>query len=108
MGRWNRKRKKSNNNTGTSRSWTFQERKDLLAFLLEYREGAIRVYHPSSIKYIVGSSTKGENAGGRTIGGIEFPALTDDVVRQPYLCLPRSLTSKQRKMAHETCVEGML
>jgi len=38
------------------------------------------------------------------IGGHEFPTLTPEVLEQPYLALPSTLESKQRRIVFETCI----
>jgi ribonuclease D len=64
-------------------------------FLTNYRDGCFRV------------GVQGENAPPaccfskpQTIGGVNFPALTQKVLSQPYLILPSALTSKQRRIIH--------
>ena len=106
MGRWRRKRKsyasKQRRNDSSS-NWTWVERQVLLAFLCEYREKALKVYESSTSE---NNKRLGVGIEARTIGGIAIPALTVTDLSQPYWAFPKSLSSKQRKMAHECCVEG--
>ena len=39
------------------------------------------------------------------IGNIQFPPLNHELFQQPYLILPHTLSSKQRKVIHECCLQ---
>ena len=107
MGRWRRKRNSSSykQRRNDSSSWTWVERKLLLAFLGEYRDKALKVYQSSANRKNESLDVGIES---RTIGAIDIPALTLTDLSQPYWAFPKSLSSKQRKMTHECCVEGMI
>ena len=79
----------------SSRQSTWREKKDVLRFLRDYRDGCERMYHDGIA----------ETTPRRKIGGIWFPALTEDVFREPYLVLPSSLTKQHRRIIHEGCTE---
>jgi len=104
MGRWRRnknyKRKKDAASTGQDPLWTWKERHELIRYLKAYKKGAEQVYHDGRLNDV----SDGE---AQTIGKVEFPPLTKTVLSQPFLELPQDLTSKQRKIVHECCVEGM-
>lgn len=80
-------------------SWTFRERPSLSQYLSAYRDGVIQVYRRLPLTM--------DTTYPRRIGGVDFPALTEEVLQRPFLELPKSLTSKQRRIIHEACVEGM-
>lgn len=42
-----------------------------------------------------------------TLGDVTLPALSKKILERPFLALPCTLSSKHRKLVHETCVEGM-
>ena len=79
--------------------WTWKERRDVLRYLEQYKAGCECIYaglDPICQEAVV------------TIGMVEFPMLTLDVFEQPYLSLPATLTSKNRRMIHECCAESFL
>jgi hypothetical protein len=84
-------------------SWNaWKERRALVQYLLQYKQGAIDVYYHGTSRHAMDT----EDSASVTIGFVSLPVLTTDVLRQPYLTFPVSLTNKQRKAVHETCIEG--
>jgi hypothetical protein len=113
MGRY--KRKKPKYTTTRSSSSTFGQTKEakgnhfsvkdkklLLQYLQEYYDGSFRVYNGKK-KHGVLMLESDEPI---IIGGHTFPMLTDFVLRQPYLALPKKLSSKQRRAVHDMCCDG--
>ena len=49
-----------------------------------------------------GESHRNSNS---VIGNIPFPLLNDDLFQQPYMILPYTLSSKQRKIVHDCCLQ---
>ncbi|GAX11522.1 hypothetical protein FisN_22Lh213 [Fistulifera solaris] len=89
-----RMRRKARSNM-TSSQWTANDRSDLVAFLVAYREAAVGRYQLTKPEQFV-------------IGGINFPILSHRSIRQRFLAMPIQLTAKQRKVVHECCVETFL
>lgn len=92
------------------------ERALLLKYLLDYKNGCEQRcfpqdFSPSDEETVVTapaakSAMNYDAADFVEIGGSKFPALTEQVLSQPYLALPTTLTSKQRRVIHELCVDG--
>ena len=95
MGKYRKKPSKNGS------QWTANDRSDLLAFLDAYRDAAIAAYRRQK-----NNSNISNSSNQFIIGGIDFPELSNQSVRQRFLALPPQLTSKQRKMVHECCVES--
>eukprot|EP00977_Amphora_coffeiformis_P023537 scaffold13528_cov169-Amphora_coffeaeformis.AAC.7 len=86
----------SGSGTTTSRSvWSWREKNDVVHFLKDYFRGCESVYY---------SETPNEKDE-KKIGDAVFPALTASVFRRPFLKLPSTLSSRQRRVIHECCVE---
>lgn len=87
----------------SSKSGTFTESElDAVGTYLEaYQRGAQRICFPS--KEDLNRESDDEKSTTLIIGNVEFPALTENVLAQPYLALPSSLTTKQRRLMHELC-----
>lgn len=110
MGRRYFKKKKSGANKQQESSfclqpapWNYFERQELLKYLTRYRNGAIQRHERRPCE--LSSKKKKKQV---KIGGVVFPDLTPELLDEPYLVLPRTLTSKQRKAVHEACIEGRL
>jgi hypothetical protein len=87
-------RRKARKYNKTSSQWTANDRSDLVAFLMAYRDAALgRTIHNQEHPLFA-------------IGGIAFPILSHRSIQQRFLALPIPLTSKQRKVVHECCVES--
>lgn len=89
----------------------------LLKYLVDYKHGCERVcfpldYCPSDEDTVVTAPADHSNklqqqtAPDICICGSNFSALTEDVLRRPYLALPDTLSGKQRRAVHEMCVDG--
>ena len=83
------------------KKFTAKDRKLLTQYLQEYQDCAYRVYNGMSKK-----RQEVESDEPVIIGGVTFPMLTDDALRQPTLSLPKELSSKQRKVVHQYCCDG--
>jgi len=93
------------------------DRAMLLKYLLDYKDGCERIcfpgdFCPSDEETVVtapAATNKSQDDGTFVeIGGSRFPALTEKVLGLPYLELPRTLSSKQRRAIHELCVDGKM
>ena len=80
--------------------WTWKERKVLVRYLNQYKLGCESYY--AGLDPAMGHTSR------EVIGEVEFPILNEKVFSEPYLCLPTTLTSKNRKMVHECCAECFL
>jgi hypothetical protein len=121
MGRWKRKKgqylsRKSSNDSASSSATTLsisdlaeesnskfftrKDRKLVIQYLEEYKNGALQVYR-GNYEHRMNASSEPLVIAGRT-----FPFLTEEVLCQPYLKLQRELSSKQRRCIHELCVDG--
>jgi hypothetical protein len=119
MGRWKRNKgqyssRKSSDASETSLSsdykYDFEEsrskffnrkdRKLVIQYLEEYKNGALQDYRGTYERRLDASPEP------IVIAGHTFPFLTEEVLCQPYLELPRKLSSKQRKCLHGLCVDG--
>jgi len=82
--------------TETTKSvWSWREKNDAVHFLKDYLRGCESIYY---------SETPTETKE-KKIGDAVFPALTANVFRQPFLKLPSTLSSRQRRVIHECCIE---
>ena len=113
--RYYKRNKKSNdengeasNTTTSSSGFSASEKAVLLKYLIEYRNGCERVCSPvcHSDEETVVTSPGRQSKKYLEIAGSRFPALTDTVLASPYLALPKTLSSKQRRRVHEMCVDG--
>jgi hypothetical protein len=84
----------------SSKLFTRKDRKSLIQYLEEYKDGALQVYR-GTYEHRIDASPEPLVIAGRT-----FPFLTEEVLCQPYLKLQRELSSKQRRCLHELCVDG--
>lgn len=93
------------------------DRSALLKYLVDYKHGCERVcyphdYCPSDEETVVTAPADHSKLQQQTpaadifICGSRFPALTRDLLSRPYLALPDTLTSKQRRAVHDMCVDG--
>jgi ribonuclease D len=96
--RWRSKKgtdKSINNYTFTkSKYWNDAERLELLQYLAAYRNAAHNITCTTECTDVP-----------LVIAGIEFPAINLEL---PYLLLPSQLSSKQRKVLHELCLQENL
>jgi hypothetical protein len=127
MGRWKRNKQKYANSRSTSgastssnssrggaqgKAFTHRDRKVLLYYSQDYHAGASNVYNGKPVQRNRAGIDKSTYIGGHAfpkpivIGGHTFPLLTDEVLREPYLALPKELWSKQRRIVHEMCSDG--
>lgn len=88
---------------GQTKSFDIKDRKLLLRYLQAYKRGAWEVYSEGESN---GSFVSKRSGTPLVIGGHVFPSLTKEVLRQPYVQLPRELSSKQRRAVHEICSDG--
>jgi hypothetical protein len=82
-----------------------KDKKVITRYLNEYREKCMDLYNgkrKSRKRYMSDRDTP------IVIAGCIFPMLTNAVLLQPYLALPKELTGKQRKFIHESCVYANL
>ncbi|GKY92636.1 exosome nuclease [Mayamaea pseudoterrestris] len=84
-----------------SASWSHHHKEALLRYLKDYRDGAVACYYGKNIL----NDCDDEDV--CIIGGVILPALTREVLEQPFLGLP-NISSKQRRMVHECCLEADL
>jgi ribonuclease D len=126
MGRWKRKSRyhkrskgePNENETSVPRGAGFSAsaKTQLQKYFIEYRNGCERVCFPredcpSDEETVVTAPAGNRNQtedGEEKVIEIEnhrLPALTDAVFALPYLALPKTLTSKQRRIVHEVCVD---
>ena len=84
----------------TSKFFNRKDRKLVIQYLEEYKNGALQVYR-GTYEHRIDASPEPLVIAGRT-----FPFLTEEVLSQPYLKLQRELSSKQRRCIHELCVDG--
>jgi hypothetical protein len=77
----------------------------LKQYLKEYRAMVIRIFNGKIARQggIISGSKEPI-----IIGGCTFPMLTQEILEQPYLALPKMLTNKQRRETHQLCVETNL
>jgi ribonuclease D len=75
--------------------WTWRERQEVLSFLQDYRKGCEQICRGEAL----------DEYDERMVGDALLPALTEQVFRNPYLLLPSSLSSKQRRKIHECATE---
>jgi ribonuclease D len=109
--------------------------KDLVRYLKEYRKGCLNYYKQTrwdkerGIAIDSAATTKkcdatngifatnwttqprqqpsqGEQS--RTIGGVAFPILTEQIFQEPCMVLDMDLSSRQRKTVHDCCIEADL
>jgi cell pole-organizing protein PopZ len=121
MGRWrgNKGRFRGNKKDASSTSkevdiskmvWSWKEQKEVIQYLREYRKAAERVYQQdhgdSNSTTEHATNVDKDKAAPCVIGGVVFPALTDEAVSQAYLTLSKALSSKRRKAIHEMAVDG--
>jgi hypothetical protein len=83
-----------------SKFFSRKDRKLLIQYLEEYKNGVLKVYL-GTYEHRMDASPEPLVIAGRT-----FPFLTEEVLCQPYLELQRELSSKQRKCLHELSVDG--
>jgi hypothetical protein len=127
MGRWKRKKEQqklkqriqrslldgNGNGSATSVSssqpppkskagFSYKDRKIILQYLKDYRDGAFAIYHGN--KQLPQASSESQEP--IAIASHNFPLLTYVVLRQPYLMLPKDLSSKQRRAVHDMCMDG--
>lgn len=96
------KRKSHSNSTeaGTSHThWSTQDRGALQQYLQDYRDRVEAVYLGRRTEH------RGDEDEVRIIGGVVLPALTEEVLEEPFLQLPSNLSPKQRKLVHDCCLE---
>lgn len=84
--------------------WTWKERIMIYRYLEQYKAGCECFYAGIEPRTTICF----HDTQAMTIGLVEFPLLSATVFRQPYLCLPSSITNKNRRMIHECCVETAL
>ena len=100
--------------TKRAKTFSHKDRKLLLLYLQQYYEEAYSVYHTGHRKkkrpFLESSFSSNDREEEKEqavlIGGQAFPNLTMDVLRKPYLALPEDLSGKQRRVVHETCIDG--
>ena len=101
--------------TKRAKTFSHKDRKLLLLYLQQYYEEAYSVYHTGHRKkkrpflessFSSNDREEEEEEQAVLIGGQAFPNLTMDVLRKPYLALPEDLSGKQRRVVHETCIDG--
>jgi ribonuclease D len=125
MARWRRrsynkgnKDQAGQNETSVPKSAGFSDsaKTVLKKYLIDYRNGCKRVCFSDeschsdeeTVVTAPAANKKLTNGGQETsveIGNHQFPALTDVVFALPYLALPKTLTSKQRRAVHALCVD---
>jgi hypothetical protein len=88
------------NKGNNSKFFSRKDRKLLIQYLEEYKNGVLKVYL-GTYEHRMDASPEPLVIAGRT-----FPFLTEEVLCQPYLELQRELSSKQRKCLHELSVDG--
>ena len=86
-------------------SFNRKDKKKLFRYLRDYYNGAFRVFNGKSNQ---NKSLLSKSDTPIIIGGHAFPKLTNEVLRQPYLALPKGLSSKQRRTVHEICCDGKI
>jgi hypothetical protein len=94
----NWRKKKNNNGDETTYDKGMADSDAILVtkYLSEYRSTAYAILNESQQQYLEGALPY-------TIGNHVFAALTEDVCKQPYIELPDSLSSKERKHIHAIC-----
>jgi hypothetical protein len=80
--------------------FSYKDRKILLQYLKDYRDGALALYNQNT------RPQTPESQEPISIASHKFPLLTDEVLRKPYLALPKDLSSKQRRVVHDMCIDG--
>lgn len=92
-----------------NQGWNDRDHRELvLAYLQTYQRGTTYVSSLTGIfSSLLGvrSATSIDQTVLCQIGSVHLPRLTRHSLEEPFLALPASLTSKQRKMVHECCVE---
>lgn len=94
-----------------------KDRKVLRQYLEEYRDGAWTAFlgrHQEQENQQQNNLTVSYSSPFMTrisdkpivIGHCTFPALTKEMLEQPYMILPKELSSKQRRVVHEVCADG--
>jgi len=93
----------SSSSLPSTRYNTMNDRKVLLSYLEEFKAEAEACFSAKleREKYVY----KPKQHQPATLGDVTLPALSKKILERPFLALPCTLSSKQRKLVHETCVE---